>query len=278
MRTSDLKRLTTGWIFAGVLLAVGCAGSLGDQRRTILVFTDWSCTMIDRSSQVADWQRIVADVRPGDRVILGAITNDTASAFRPVLDVELPHFNQLTDNRLRYQETSARARRPLASALALLESRPCTSRSPLLDTVQLGAMVLAGIEGRRVMVILSDMVEDSSDVNFTRTQPTRALGERVASEHREAGRLPDLRGVFVYVASGGGTGSSGRAASGLRQFWAAYLGAAGADFPQPPFMPALVNFERPTSTPGPVEAPEPPKPDGRHSNEPAVARAASRQP
>ena len=79
--------------------------------------------------------------------------------------------------------------------------------------------------GRQVdLVVLSDMIQDTADMTFTRVQgiPT----EDWIATHDAKGRMPMLERVCVTVV---GADSSTQAGVTRRMFWQSYFAAAGAE-------------------------------------------------
>ncbi|MGH7964907.1 MAG: hypothetical protein ACRERD_24350, partial [Candidatus Binatia bacterium] len=95
---------------------------------------------------------------------------------------------------------------------------------------------------RRVLVLVSDMLEDSEQYNFERLKLTDDFTRRVIEDHRKKGRLPDLGGAKVYVA--GASATSANKALDVQSFWLAYCKAANADLAPQNYGPALMSFEK----------------------------------
>ena len=92
-------------------IELGCAAA--PPGRHVVVFLDRSCSVNDDmlAGYRADWERVVVDLQPGDRITMGPITSDTYATFRPVVDERLPRFRPLVDNRLRFDARSRAAQR-----------------------------------------------------------------------------------------------------------------------------------------------------------------------
>jgi hypothetical protein len=93
----------------------------------------------------------------------------------------------------------------------------------------------------KVLVLLSDMIEDSDMGNFERLQLDDSLTRREIERQRKAGLLPDLRGVRVYVV-GANAVPMDRAAA-IERFWRSYFSTCGATLGPGAYSRALPSFE-----------------------------------
>jgi hypothetical protein len=94
--------------------------------------------------------------------------------------------------------------------------------------------------GRPVLVILSDMMEDSQNYNFYNTQLTDSVTQDIISKEKSAGRLPNLQGANVYVVAAG-TEDSDKFFE-VRNFYLKYFAAAGAKLDTSNYSNALLQF------------------------------------
>jgi len=106
-------------------------------------------------------------------------------------------------------------------------------QTKILDALQLAERVFGTYPNeRRVLVIFSDMVEESERYNFRHAQLTPAKIQAVIERERSQQRLANLKGVQVHVV-GAAAGAYGHMNSEhiqqMRNFWLAYFKASGAD-------------------------------------------------
>ena len=109
-----------------------------------------------------------------------------------------------------------------------------------MNSLVLAEKIFAGDRRRRVLILLSDMLEDSEEYNFERIHVTEEFARQVIEDNRRPGQLPDLGGATVYVA-----GASARSASKVHEvqrFWLEYSKAANARLIPQNYGPALTNF------------------------------------
>lgn len=103
---------------------------------------------------------------------------------------------------------------------------PKMMSTDLFSTLARAADYTRSARGRRtVVLLLSDMLQSTPDVNMERTGGIP--GVAWIEERRVQGRLPDLSGVCVVVA--GADVVSARGAQ-VRDFWERYFAATGATF------------------------------------------------
>ena len=93
---------------------------------------------------------------------------------------------------------------------------------------------------RKILVIMSDLIEDSELYNFAREELSDKRTEEIIRREREAHRLPDLTNVRVYVA--GALAKTERYYK-VRSFWINYMQAYGGAMSKEKYGAALVSFE-----------------------------------
>jgi hypothetical protein len=87
--------------------------------------------------------------------------------------------------------------------------------------------VLSFPQKRKTLVIFSDMVEESGELNFERDRLEPARVQGILATLSRDDRLPNLSGVSVYVV--GATHVNLQRYRRTREFWLALFKAAGAD-------------------------------------------------
>src|SRR5207245_1079014 len=80
---------------------------------------------------------------------------------------------------------------------------------------------------RKVLILMSDMIEDSPPYNFEKVSWSPATTEKTLSELDAKGLIPKLAGVCIYVS--GASAASAELAENIGRFWQAYFRRAGAD-------------------------------------------------
>jgi len=197
---------------------------------------------------MADFTRLVADLQPGDTVVADAITENPTATMRFPVHIALPKYDPSQSNPLLHQREMKSAKRSLLEQVdQLVHQTPPTKNTAILDALYVSRKSLQSREARqgahRIMIVFSDMVEDSARANFER-QP---LGESrinvLLTAEERSGRLPDLKGIDVWVA--GATPDRTMPEDRIRAietFWHAYFLRCGGVLPPDRYAPALVNF------------------------------------
>jgi len=220
--------------------AVACSPPDPSTSKIVVVFVDVSGSVKDADLYRQAWATITDRLAEGDRVLLGQIGSETFTRFRPAVDRELPVFS-LSENRLRFNLDLARIRGEITTAIDRALEAPPSAHTDILNTMLLAQKIFEGDPRRRVLVLLSDMIEDSPAYNFEREAISEAFTERVIADRRDEGRLPDLGGAHVYVA--GASARTAERALAVQDFWMAYVTAAGGTLENRHYAPALLAFD-----------------------------------
>lgn len=72
-----------------------------------------------------------------------------------------------------------------------------------------------------IIVILSDMIHESSELNFFRTTPDEKMISKTMADLRANNRLPEFAGTKIFVC--GRTGKNNAVIDGIHRFWASYF-------------------------------------------------------
>src|SRR5207245_9338508 len=80
---------------------------------------------------------------------------------------------------------------------------------------------------RKVLVLMSDMIEDTPEYNFEKITWSPSAVEKLVAELEAKALVPKLPGVCVYVA--GASAKSAALAENIARFWEAYFRRTGAD-------------------------------------------------
>ena len=218
----------------------GCSAPDPAQSKVVLVFVDVSGSVKDADVYRQAWSTIADRLDGGDRILLGRIGTETFTGFKPVVDLVLPVFT-MSDNRLQFNARLEEVQTEITAALDLALEAPPARHTDILNTLLLAQKVFEGDPRRKVLVLLSDMIEDSPAYNFDRSEVTPAFTTQVIEERAADGRLPDLDGAAVYVA--GASARTAERALAVQDFWFAYITAAGGRLENRHYAPALLSFE-----------------------------------
>ncbi len=202
-----------------------------------------------REAMLAAFNEILEHVTPGDAIIGSIISAQSVSEPAFLLKEEFPVFTSSLSGILKAAEkedASARFKVKLASlknvaAHALKGPQRSILRTDILSALQVAERVLSDFpQPRKVLVILSDMIEDSTAYNFeTEILSDKRIGGILANE-KQLGRLPDLRGVHVYVA--GATAANLDQYYSVQKFWLSYFKECGTVIQKKDYGSLLLSF------------------------------------
>lgn len=216
----------------------GCATSR--PARVVLVFVDVSASVKDSAAYRDAWAKIVAALRPGDRLILAQISDRTYTDFRPMLDCQIPRFSYWRDNKLVHDKQRQALQATLDTALDRSLRAPRSRKTDIFGALLEAEKIFKGDRRQATLILLSDMLEDSEAYNFEKQRFTDAFTRQAIADAARDGRLPDLSGATVYVA--GASAQSTTRAYDIQKFWLAYTKAANGKFSRENYGPALMNF------------------------------------
>jgi hypothetical protein len=219
-------------------------GQDSESSRVVVVFVDMSgsTNSARRTVYREAFAKIYQNVRQGDRIIVGTITSHSYVDFKPVVDLEIPK-KSIWVNRLAFEQSLAKSKSDLQKAVeGLLSRKEGTPRTEILNSLNIADTIFHEEKRNKVLVILSDMVQDSKEYNFDRVELTDAYIAEVVRQRKEKSLIPDLTGVKVYVA--GASADEAQKFRSIEKFWDRYFEAAGADFSPHRYGHSLLDFEK----------------------------------
>jgi len=239
---------------ASLLLMPACATPPAEApTKVVLTLFDLSestAKLAMRKAYLDAFRTIVATVRSGDALVAGWITEHSAAELVLPVRMNIPPFSPDTDN-----PTVIEAKRAAAMQAVRAETeQACQTiaaglQNPgrkVLNTNILSSLTVAErvfksfSQPRKVLVIMSDMLEDSEHYNFERLKLTAHETARIIEAEKRAGRLADLHRVRVYVI--GASAPSDDKLIEVENFWRAYFVACGAELRKENYGAALVRF------------------------------------
>lgn len=239
--TATMKRTLIGAVCVAVVLGLGACTAASarphraaDTTAVIVVLIDTSRSTPDPAREYgAAWRSIIEAAKGGDRLIVGIaagkVARDESSALRHLIDRELPRYNGLIQNPLTYREELATIQRQLTKHVEDAFTQPRADRSDLIRSIRHAGRLLARAEQpRKVLVVLSDLLEDSRYI-FSRMTITPAVTDRIVAQLEDASELPNLRDVIVFTVVPGTVPS--RKADEVARFWTTLLRYCGAWMP-----------------------------------------------
>jgi hypothetical protein len=234
---------------AGTLALWGCKQQPEKPPKTEFVLFDLSGSTASpeiRARYVADFERLLATVYGGDVLVVDRITTSPLAQSTFPVNQTIKRMNPWVDNMLtwRLETTGVREHIDRTVKKMVLDPNQHSSQTSILDSLQLAQRVYANYPNqRRVLVLFSDMVEESSYYNFTKENLTASRIQEVIAAEKAAKRLARLDGAHVYVIGAGAGYYSNTPPETVRKiqnFWLAYFKACGASLPVETYGSALI--------------------------------------
>jgi ribosomal protein L35AE/L33A len=252
MKQRQLKLL--GLIIVGTLLfcnplnwsaeAGGKPENSPQHPRLIMILVDMSGSADEARRTVCKdaFEKIYRNLRHGDRVVVGTIASHSYIDFKPTVDEEIPK-KTIWDNRLQFERNLTNTKEKIRREVnKLLSHRGGSLMTEILDSLNIADTIFHDEKERqKILVILSDMIQDSKEYKFDKDKMTDEYISKVITYRQKNNLMPNLTGVKVYVAGASATDSE--RFREVQTFWVRYFTESGADFSLYRYGHSLINFE-----------------------------------
>ncbi|OLD64918.1 MAG: hypothetical protein AUI33_11860 [Ignavibacteria bacterium 13_1_40CM_2_61_4] len=207
----------------------------------IILFLDFSGSI--KTDERALFKReieskILPSLSAGDRLLMAPIHDKTLTEFRPLVQAILPakpEFSVWRDNVLTYNrrvkevearvlDLKAKVKTEVADVLGRRYASPYTD---IFSSLLIAQKLFHEETRRKVLVLMSDMIEDTPEYNFEKITWSPSAVEKLVAELEAKALIPKLPGVCVYVS--GASAKSATLAENIARFWEAYFRRTGAD-------------------------------------------------
>jgi len=213
--------------------------------RAIVVFVDMSgsTNKARRTVYRNAFEKIYENLQQGDRIVVGTITSRSYIDFKPVIDTEIPKESIWT-NRLKFEQNLARTKNNIQKAVdRLLSRKRGTPYTEILNSLNIVDTFFHNEKNRKkILVILSDMIQDSKQYKFGRHKISNKYISNVIRNQKEQNLVPNLAGVKVYVA--GASAPNSRKFRSIKKFWESYFTESKANFSTHRYGQSLLEFEK----------------------------------
>jgi hypothetical protein len=174
--------------------------------------------------------------------MVGTITSRSYIDFKPAVDAEIPK-NTIWVNRIQFEQNLTKTKEKIRREVGRLLSRKRgTQWTEILNSLNIADTIFHNEKRQKILVILSDMIQDSKEYNFTRVKITGKYINKVIRYRRKHKLIPNLTDVKVYVA--GASGADPNKFRSIEKFWARYFAESGADFSRHRYGHSLISFEK----------------------------------
>jgi len=195
--------------------------------------------------------QIIPTLQPGDRLIVASITDRTMTGFHPLIDETLPPmpaFNGWTDNLLKHKkqvkevetqvpQIKERIGKEITTAL---DQHQGSMQTDIFSSLLLAEKLFHRVAQRKVLVLMSDMIEDYAPYRFEKVAWTPDATGNIVSGLEKDDMIPNLSGVCVYVA--GASANSPAQAEQIAAFWQTYFKRARADMDMSRYAHVLLHW------------------------------------
>jgi len=269
MRRQQAARLRLAWLLwlmalPALVLATGCtrssqAAAGGHESTAVVVFVDFSDSVggMDRTGFKRELDKLVLPwLEPGDSFLVAPINDKTLTQFRPLVEAELPprpQFNGWLNNVIKYgkeaKQTEARivqVKESLRTQTAEALNKAAQARyTDIFSSLLLAEKLFSAESRRKVLILMSDMIEDSPPYAFDRMTWSPQTTGKILKDLQARGAVADLRGVCVYVS--GVNAPTAEMATHIARFWEAYFWKAGADLHPSRYAHVLLHWPPPST-------------------------------
>lgn len=214
--------------------------------RVITVFVDMSgsTNQARRTVYRNAFEKIYDNLQQGDRIVVGTITGRSYIDFKPAVDAEIPK-QSIWVNRISFEQNLAKTKKDIkAKVEKLLSAKRGTPRTEIINSLNIAEKIVHNEKRQKILIILSDMVQDSKDYNFERVKVTNNFTTKIIRDRQKQNLIPKLNEVKIYVAGASAADSS--KFRSIENFWKRYFVACGADFSLHRYGHSLLEFERGT--------------------------------
>ncbi|UCH22995.1 MAG: hypothetical protein JSU83_07240 [Deltaproteobacteria bacterium] len=243
-----------GFIFLSSLILLGLTKrdadafwKLGKDKknpRVIVVFVDMSGSTNSARRTVYNeaFEKIYQNLNQGDRIVVGTITSRSYIDFKPAVDEEIPK-QSIWVNRIQFEQNFAKAKKNIRKEVnRLLSRKKGTPYTEILNSLNIADTIFHNEKRQKILVILSDMVQDSKEYKFDRVKLTNNYINGIIKHRQKQNLVPNLADVKIYVA--GASAADSRKFRSIEKFWARYFAATGADYSSHRYGHSLLEFEK----------------------------------
>ncbi len=254
-----ISALKKGFVLAFSLAAIGCFPQV-EKRKNVICLIDYSGTIKPETLDIyakTVVDRVIMNLGQFDKMVL--IPIDEGSKMQAVQlishDLSREKFTDPNDNMLQAQSLmderlkkfkSDLREKDLSTVVQQKDARKqFTSFTDILGSLEQAALLrdkneaptyskqfsdwndgTIEFETENSIMILSDMIHESPDLNFARTTPDEKLMDKTIADLKAKGRIPDLTGTKIFVC--GRTGKNNATIDAIHSFWKKYFEEAHA--------------------------------------------------
>jgi len=214
--------------------------------RVIVIFVDMSgsTNQARRTVYRNAFDKIYQNLQQGDRIVVGTITGRSYIDFKPVVDAEIPQ-QSIWVNRISFEQNLAQTKKDIQNEVEkLLSLKRGTPRTEIINSLNIADKIFHNEKRPKILILLSDMVQDSKEYNFDRVKITDEYISNIIKDRQKKNLIPRLNDVRIYVA--GASADDSKKFRSIERFWTRYFAVCGADFASHRYGHSLIEFEKET--------------------------------
>jgi len=251
------SRFIIFFLFFILILSCGKLNKKISSPKIIVVLCDLSeSTRNMRNIYLKSFKKIISSIKHGDAIFVVKITESSIEEpeipIKEIFPKFVPKdaFGNPTDNPLikkkerkkADEELRRKKEKCIKDAEKLFFSKKRILKTDILSSLHVADRIFKNFpEKKPILVILSDMVEDSLDYNFEKERLNEERIREIIENERLKERLPDLKGVKVYVI--GAQARDKKKFFSIQNFWINYFKECGAILEKKNYGSALIKFE-----------------------------------
>src|SRR2546428_3097547 len=202
-----------------LLVADGCGGNSAKGRVTTVLSALSGSTSAQaiRQQYMRDFTKILNTVASGGVIAADIIDDNPLAHSTFPINESFDRYEPLKENKLDYERRGHQKRDAVIKQADTIVRKPAgRPGGSVVDFMQLAERGFATFEGdHKMLVIFSDMIEQSRRYDFTGENLTAARIGQIIAKEQSAGRLPELQDVEVCVVGAGAATSGGLLAEKL---------------------------------------------------------------
>ncbi|MBE0427711.1 MAG: hypothetical protein IBX72_13845 [Nitrospirae bacterium] len=259
-----MRLLWTLAIFLIAINLISCDKSRPEKKRhpnkTVVVLCDLSeSTRNLRANYIHSFKTILSSIGHGDVIVVAKITD--ASVVEPEIPINeaFPEFvprdqmGNRTDNPILVQSAKEDANKKLEQKkeelikiiqyiLFAKGDHKRIMHTDIMSSLHVAERIFRNYKRDKfILVMLSDMIEDSSEYNFEKENLNDRRIEEIIKSEKAKNKIPALKDVKVYVVAAGAGGSTRFFA--IQNFWLRYFKECGANLSKENYGSALLSFD-----------------------------------
>lgn len=212
-------------VTTGTLLLVFSSCEYFDSKRLLIVFVDASqSTIQDRDAYRHYLHELADQLKPGDRLFVFIISDQTRFSRGPVIKAELPSYDPISGKEHAFKKSLAAKRQQLRAEIDSVMTVLGQSKwTEILDCFKLSAQYFSNSPSEKILVIMSDMVESNPQEDWESRLPD---ANSIKTKYKNY--LTNLVDAKIIVAGAGSRNHDSARSLVIERFWQTFIAETGA--------------------------------------------------